>query len=72
MPLRVERVQNLKSAIYQNKISEIGKFNEVTREIDLNADGKRLWLGRLISLGDDQFNDDSMPLPLNHIRKEVI
>jgi hypothetical protein len=71
MPLRVERVTNLKSAIYQNRIAEIGKFNVVTREIDLNADGKRLWLGRLISLEEDQFND-SMPLSLNFIDKDEL
>lgn len=71
MKIKVERVKNLKSAIVQNKISEIGKFSEVTREIDLNADRKRFWPGRLTSLNDDQFND-SMPLSLNHFSKEEI
>lgn len=71
IPLRVERVTNLKSAIYQNRISEIGKFTEVTREIDLNADQKRLWIGRLTSLKNDQFND-SRPLSLNYFRKQDI
>src|SRR5581483_8171682 len=38
MKLKIARVTNLRSAILQGKISEIGKFNEVTREINLNAD----------------------------------
>lgn len=63
MKLRVERVKNLKSAILQNKISEIGKSKEETRKSDLNADRKRFWLGKLASLENNQFNV-SMPLRL--------
>lgn len=48
--LRVERVKNLKSAIRQGRVSEIGMFNDELREIDLNADRKRFWLGRLESI----------------------
>ena len=42
MRLRVERVKNLKSAIRQNRIAEIGKFSEEIRKIKLNADSKRI------------------------------
>jgi hypothetical protein len=69
--LDVERVTNLKSAIWQNKIAEIGKFKTVIREIDLNADRGRFWLGTMNSLSDDQFND-SVPLSLNVFSKEQI
>lgn len=44
--------------------TEIGKFDDLTREIDLNAGSKRFWHRRLTSLVIDQFND-SMPLPIN-------
>lgn len=71
MPLRVERAQNLECAILQNKISEIEKFNEVIREINLNADRKRSWLGRIESVEDKRHND-SFPISLSQFRKEEI
>jgi hypothetical protein len=71
MMLRVDRVTNLKSAIIQNRISDIGAFKEEKRKIDLNGDSKRLWLGRLQSLEASQYND-SMALSFNHFRKEEI
>ncbi|WP_415281117.1 DNA polymerase [Candidatus Nitrososphaera sp. FF02] len=71
MMLKVDRVTNLKSAIIQNKISEIGAFREDKRKIDLNGDSKRLWLGKLASLQHDQYND-SISLSLTHLNKHQI
>lgn len=46
----VLRNSRLRSSILQDFISEIGKIKEHTREIDLNADRKRLWLGKIIDI----------------------
>lgn len=68
--LGVIRNTRLRTAIIQNRLSDIGKFKEITREVNLNADRKRLWLGQLKSV-DNQFND-STPISLNHFKKELI
>jgi hypothetical protein len=69
MKLKVDRVTNLKSAIIQNRISDIGAFKEEVRKIGLNGDRKRMWLAKLISLDNSMFND-SIPLSLSHFEKE--
>jgi hypothetical protein len=58
------RPQRLKSAILRGRIKDIGKFLIYTKEINLNADVKRFWLGMLKSIHDDRcFN--SVPLDVN-------
>ena len=42
----VNRTKQLASAIIQNKFDEIGRIKEETREVNLNGDDKRFWLGR--------------------------
>ncbi len=49
---KVLRTKKLASAIIQNQIDDIGKIKEETREINLNGDDKRFWLGRLESIKD--------------------
>ncbi len=66
-----KRNTTLKMAIIQNKISEIGKIKPKIKQIDLNADRKRQWFGKLTGINDESFND-SMPLSLNWISKENI
>jgi hypothetical protein len=62
--LRRLRPQRLKSAIKQGRIQDIGKFRTYTKEINLNADVKRFWLGTLKSIHEDKcFN--SVPLDVN-------
>lgn len=61
----------LRSAIIQNRIADIGKIKPITRKINLNADRKRLWLGRLESV-DSALANDSLPLSLNYLEKEQI
>jgi len=56
----VNRVKQLRSSIIQNEISEIGKIKPHVREVDLNADNKRFWLGQLSKI--DNTRNSSMPL----------
>jgi len=57
----VNRTKQLASAIIQNKITDIGKIKAETREVNLNGDDKRFWIGRLVNINDDKMNN-SMPL----------
>ena len=68
---RVLRNTRLRSSIIQNKLSEIGKIKEVTREINLNADRKRFWLGRIENI-DSKNTNDSMPISMNYFEKDEI
>ena len=63
--LSMLRSIRLRSSIIQDCLSEIGRIKQVTREINLNADRKRLWLGRIESV-DAQICNDSMPISLNY------
>lgn len=67
---KVLRSKRIRSAILEDRLEEIGQIKEITREVNLNADRKRLWLGQLKAI-DDQFND-STPISLNHFKKEQI
>ncbi len=58
--------KQLRSSIIQNEISEIGKIKPVVREVDLNADNKRFWLGQLTKI--DNSTNHSMPLSANHFQ----
>ncbi len=53
------------------QISEIGKIKEVTKQVNLNADRKRLWLGKIESI-DSKIMNESMPISLNHFNKKLI
>ncbi|MCH7647037.1 MAG: DNA polymerase [Thaumarchaeota archaeon] len=65
------RNSRLRSSILQNQISEIGKIKEIQREVNLNADRKRLWLGQINSITDKIMNE-SVALSLNFFQKEQI
>jgi len=54
--------QEVASAIIQNKFNEIGRINQETREVNLNGDDKRFWLGRLVDINDKKSNNST---PLN-------
>lgn len=62
---RVLRNSRLRSSILQDSISEVGKIKEFEREVDLNADRKRLWLGELTSV-DSKIMNESVPISMNH------
>ena len=68
---KVRRSGRLRSSILQDSISEIGKIKEIEREVNLNADRKRLWLDKINSI-DDKIINESIPLSLNHFSKEQI
>ena len=61
---KVLRNNRLRSSILQNALSKIGIIKEETREVNLNADRKRFWLGRIESM-DDKVMNDSMPINPN-------
>lgn len=62
--LERKKPQRLKSAIRRGAIHEIGKFRTFKREIDLNADTKRFWPGRITTV-HSELNVGSMPLDIN-------
>jgi len=68
---KVKRSGRLRSSILQGNISEIGKIKEYEREVNLNADRKRLWLDKINSINEKIMNE-SIPLSLNHFSKEQI
>ena len=71
MKIKLLRSARLRSSILQNNISEIGRIKEYEREVNLNADRKRLWLGTIKST-DDKIMNESVPLSMNHFTKENI
>ncbi|AJW71040.1 DNA polymerase [Nitrosopumilus adriaticus] len=64
---KVLRAGQLRSSIIQNNIEGIGKFSEITRQIDLNADNKRIWLGNLKNIDEETVNF-SISISLNHFK----
>ncbi len=59
----VNRTKQLASAIIQNKIEEIGRINEEAREVNLNSDDKRFWLGSLEDINDEKMNKSTSISP---------
>ena len=67
---KVTRSNRLRSSILSNKLSEIGKITEKTRQVDLNADKKRFWLESLTGINHKM--NRSLPLSLNYFTKAEI
>jgi hypothetical protein len=40
-------------------IDDIGRIKEETREVNLNGDDKRFWLGRLADINDNKMNNST-------------
>ncbi|MDF2427582.1 MAG: hypothetical protein OPY04_06640, partial [Nitrosopumilus sp.] len=59
----VNRTKQLASAIIQNKIEQIGRINEETREVNLNGDNSRFWLSRLENINDKKLNKSTSLSP---------
>ena len=71
MKLKILRPKRLRSSILQDAVNDIGKFSEVERELNLNADKKRFWLGEIESI-DSKIINESLPISLNHfLRYEI-
>src|SRR2546428_741784 len=71
MKLKILRPKRLRSSILQDAVNDIGKFSEVERELNLNADKKRFWLGEIESI-DSRIMNESIPISLNHFTMEEI
>ncbi len=71
MKIKLLRSGRLRSSILQNSISDIGKFKVIEREVNLNADRKRMWFKDLKNV-NDKIMIDSMPISLNYIEKNSI
>jgi hypothetical protein len=67
----VLRNNRLRSSILSDRIQDIGKIVQITREVNLNADRKRLWLGTLESIDQKECNE-SMSISLNFIDGDLI
>jgi len=50
--MKVLRVNRLRTSILSNSISEIGQFKTVERQMNLNADRKRIWFEDLRDVND--------------------
>ncbi len=50
--MKVLRVNRLRTSILSNSISEIGQFKTVERQVNLNADRKRIWFEDLRDVND--------------------
>ena len=73
MKFKVIRPQRLRSAILMNIHDDIGKFTEFEREIDLNADKKRMWIPAIgIKSIDTRIMNVSVPLNLGILSKSQI
>ncbi|MDH3486695.1 MAG: hypothetical protein OEL82_01450 [Nitrosopumilus sp.] len=66
-----KKSQSLIQAIIQNKISDVGIIKPKTKEVNLNGDRKRLWMGKIKSI-EDKIMNESLPLSLNHFNKASI
>ncbi|HXG74676.1 MAG TPA: hypothetical protein VNK44_07655 [Candidatus Nitrosotenuis sp.] len=69
--MKVKRNTRLRTSILQENLSEIGKIKIITIEINLNADRKRFWLGKIDSIESRMLNE-SVPILLNHFKKGQI
>lgn len=69
--IKMNRNTRLRSGIIQNRINDIGKISTITKKVNLNADRKRQWFGKLTGIDNISYNN-SMPLSLNWIEKENI
>ena len=61
---KVLRSNRLRSSILSDSISDIGKFTTFERQVNLNADSKRLWFEKLRSI-QERKEIDSMAINLN-------
>ena len=65
---KVLRSTRLRSSILQDNISEIGKIKTFEKEVNLNADRKRFWLGEIESI-DSKVMNESVPICMNYFWK---
>lgn len=71
LKLEVTRSTRLRSSILRGRIQDIGKIGPKPRLVDLDADRKRFWVGKLTSINDKIYND-SLPISLNRFSTDEI
>ena len=67
---KINRVGRLRYNIITNQINNIGKFKVYEKQINLNADRKRMWIGELEGINDK--SNGSVPLSFNHFTLDQI
>ncbi len=67
---KVNRVGRLRNSIITNNLANIGKFQIYEKQINLNADRKRMWMGQLDGINDK--SNGSIPLSFNHFTLDQI
>lgn len=67
---KVNRVGRLRNSIITNNLSNIGKFQVYEKQINLNADRKRMWMGELDGINEK--SNGSVPLSFNHFTLDQI
>ena len=67
---KINRVGRLRNSIITNNITNIGKFQIYEKQINLNADRKRMWMGELDGINDK--SNGSVPLSFNHFTLDQI
>jgi hypothetical protein len=67
----INRNTRLVTSIIQNRLGEIGKIKSYVKQMNLNADKKRLWLKKIESIEKRETNE-SIPLDFNLFKKEEI
>ena len=65
------RSSRLRSSILQDRLSDIGKIKTFEKEVNLNADMNRFWLGDIESI-DSRIMNESVPISLNYFTKSEI
>lgn len=63
--LKKSRPNRLISSVRSYNIKDIGKFEQITRKVNLNADKKRVWINKIQSI-DDRIMCDSIPIILGN------
>jgi len=63
---KVLRSKRLRSSILSDSVSDIGKFTTFERQVNLNADKKRMWFEKLRSIQEKKMIN-SMPINLNYL-----
>ena len=69
--MKVLRINRLRSSILSGDVSKVGKFQNIERRVNLNADDKRMWFEELMNVNDDKIIN-SMPLPMNYLTSNIL
>ena len=67
LKFKVLRSSRLRFSILQDRLKDIGKIKTFEKEINLNADKKRFWLGEIESI-DSKIMNESVPISMNYFK----